>query len=193
MDIRCSALVLVVGMAGILTVGCAPPTEWHPVSEIETPDVIDEVEPTPDASPIDMVEEQSPAPTDVTELEGQSGSLRFHLKFDNETKVDLDLHVVEPGGEEINFANTLSSNKGELDVDCNCMHCPQGPSENIFWPDDVDLPGTYTYWINYYHGCEEFGAASNYTLYVIVDDQVVITHEGTLAGFPTGHFEFALP
>ena len=193
MESRCSGLVLTMGMVGVFMVGCALPTEWHPISEIEQPDDIPEVDISTDEPDADLVVEQTPAPTDVTELEGQEGSLRFHLKFDNETKVDLDLHVREPGGEEINYAYPLSSNKGELDVDCNCGHCPQGPSENIFWPDDVYMPGIYTYWINYFTGCDTFGAASNYTLYVIVDDEVVRVHEGTLAGFPTAHFEFELP
>ena len=185
MDTR-RGLVLGLGCVVGLMVGCAPPDELFPVEHFEGP----EVEQTPEAPSVDMVENQPPAPTEVTEMVGESGSLRFHLKFDNELGVDLDLHVIEPGGEEINYLQPLSSNKGELDVDCRCGYCPDGPSENIFWPDDVYLPGTYTYWISYFTGCQHFGDASNYKLYVIVDDEIVRTHEGTLAGFPTGRFEF---
>jgi len=187
MDARRFRIVLVLGCVVGLMVGCAPPDELIPIDTFEIPD---EIEVTPDPTPVDLVDTQDPAPTEVTEMVGESGSLRFHLKFTNETGVDLDLHVVEPGGEEINYAQPLSSNKGELDVDCRCGYCPEGPSENIFWPDDVYFPGTYTYWINYYTGCDDYGSASTYTLYVIVDDEVVKTHQGTLAGFPTSHFEF---
>ena len=188
-----SGLILTVGLMGVFTLGCAPPTAWHPVIDQVQAEEIPEVDPQVDEPEIELVSEQDPAPTDVTELEGQEGSLRFHLKFDNEMEVDLDLHVLEPSGEEIHYAYPLSSNKGELDVDCKCGHCPQGPSENIFWPDDVYMPGTYTYWVNYFTGCDSFGAASSYTLYVIVDDEVARIHEGTLVGFPTARFEFELP
>ena len=50
------------------------------------------------------------------------------LKWDIAT--DLDLHVIDPNGEEIFYSNKKSRSGGELDVDK--MHDPNSV-ENIFW------------------------------------------------------------
>jgi len=75
-----------------------------------------------------------------------SGSLQVNLTW-NTNYTDIDLHVLDPSGTEIYYANDYSSTGGELDRDDVDGFGP----ENIFWlgtaPD-----GQYKVWIEYYSG-----------------------------------------
>lgn len=72
----------------------------------------------------------------VTVHEGGTGKLQVSLSWNKAN--DVDLHLVEPGGEEIYFGNNMSDNQGELDVDSNAGSCtgisPEAPSP---WPDSI--------------------------------------------------------
>ena len=114
-------------------------------------------------------------------LVGQQGNPRFNLQFTNETGVDLDLHVMDPKGNEIYYANSSTSDGGQLDVDCLCDDCPDGPNENIFWPDGKGIKGTYQYWVEYYAHCKDAGATSDFTLRIAVNENVKATFKGTLS------------
>jgi len=83
------------------------------------------------------------------------GDPQFTLLWDS--KADIDLHVIEPGGKEIFWNDTKGRFGGELDVD-NVEGF--GP-ENIYWlkvaPDgSKDLgpgpPGEYKWFVLYYGG-----------------------------------------
>lgn len=126
---------------------------------------------------------------EVLDLAGGDGELRFNLEFTNETDVDLDLHVITPLGEEIYYADEEDSTGGELDVDCLCGSCPQGPSENIFWEYGGNAePGTYQVSVVYYTSCDFFsGPASEYTLRFLESGQVVETVTGTMANYEPAH------
>lgn len=117
------------------------------------------------------------------QLVGRPGNPRFNLQFDNEENVDLDLYVTDPRGETISYLNPYSNSGGELDVDCLCGNCFQGPSENIFWPEDDSAPrGRYRFWVEYYGQCNNGGnTASSYTVRVTMNRQVVATYQGTLS------------
>lgn len=112
---------------------------------------------------------------------GQIGNPQFNLQFTNPEGVDLDLYVEDPAGNIIYYSNPTSNTGGELDIDCLCSYCPNGPNENIFWPLDGSAPeGIYKYWVNYYSACNESNASSSYTVRVLKNGSVVETKTGTL-------------
>lgn len=122
-----------------------------------------------------------PAPDANVGLVGEKGNPRFNLSFDNETNVDLDLYVTDPNGETVYYGNDFSASGGTLDVDCLCGDCPQGPTENIFWPLDDSAPkGVYSFWVEYYDYCD-VAASSNYTVKVVTNSTLRATQSGSLS------------
>lgn len=121
--------------------------------------------------------EATPAPE--SEIKGTPGNPRFNLHFDNETRADLDLHVITPSGAEIYFSNK-TADEGTLDVDCLCGTCPTGPNENVYWTPGNAPTGTYKYWVKYYGDCDNDSSASNYTLRLMKNNDVLETYSGTL-------------
>jgi hypothetical protein len=76
------------------------------------------------------------------------GALRISLAWINND--DLDLHVIEPSGEEIYFSHKRSRTNGQLDIDMTYGGTEAKPSvENIFWVNERDLAkGTYQVNVN---------------------------------------------
>jgi len=85
------------------------------------------------------------------------GDPQFTLIWDS--PADLDLHVIEPGGSEIDWVNRNGDRGGELDVDNMKGFGP----ENVYWvesrdPDGKVLakgqgpPGEYKWFVNHYGG-----------------------------------------
>jgi len=131
----------------------------------------------------------------VDPFTGQPGNPRFNLLFDNEENVDLDLYVRDPRGNVISFRNKVSPTGGQLDVDCLCDNCPQGPSENIFWPLDNSAPkGIYTYWVEYYSSCSRTRESSNYTVTATYgsDSEIKAQHKGALSSGSTTRWTYQL-
>jgi len=112
-------------------------------------------------------------------LVGQDGNPRFNLQFTNEENVDLDLYVKTPNGNIISYSNTFADG-GQLDVDCLCSVCPQGPSENIFWENGTAPTGQYEYWVDYYDSCSGATASSDFIIRVTRNGTVLETKTGTL-------------
>jgi uncharacterized protein YfaP (DUF2135 family) len=116
-------------------------------------------------------------------LVGQPGDPRFNLVFNNQQNVDLDLHVIDPKGEEIYYYHKKGANGVTLDVDCLCGDCPNGPNENIFWPQGGSAPkGTYKFWVEYYETCRGASGTQNseYTIRVAINEKVKATYTGTM-------------
>ncbi len=91
----------------------------------------------------------------VRGVEVKVGDPQFTLLWD--TRVDLDLHVIEPGGKEIYWLDTKGRHNGELDVDNRDGFGP----ENVYWLKDgadgsKDLglgpAGEYRWFVHYYRG-----------------------------------------
>src|SRR5207247_1980650 len=74
---------------------------------------------------------------------------------------DLDLHVIDPSGEEITWFNRTSVSGGMLDVDANpgCFTPTTMPLENVFWPVGGAPHGTYVVRVNFYALCPGGAAA----------------------------------
>jgi len=114
------------------------------------------------------------------------GDPQFTLIWNTET--DIDLHVIEPGGSHIYWADREGRRGGQLDVDDVDGYGP----ENIFWPvEDADPdpsrgvikgdgpPGTYRWYVHYYGGQGGKAPPTNWKVRVKHDGQVDV-YEGTL-------------
>jgi hypothetical protein len=94
---------------------------------------------------------------------------------------DVDLHVVEPGGEEVYYGNDISAAGGELDLDSNAACGSDGPrNENIVWPTGSAPTGEYIVRVDYWSAC-----SATRTDYVVTV-QVLGQQPQIFSGFFTG-------
>ncbi|WP_420151510.1 YfaP family protein [Spirosoma sp.] len=82
----------------------------------------------------------------VQVLQLGTGDLQINLTWDTNS-TDVDLHVLDPNGEEIYYSRKRSSTGGELDRDDTNGFGP----ENIFWRNELP-DGNYKIWVEYYSG-----------------------------------------
>ena len=79
----------------------------------------------------------------------KKGTVQISLMWFNRN--DLDLHVVDPSGEEIYYGHRVSKSRGELDVDMNAGGCSSdSPVENIVWPNENAPCGEYKVYVKFY-------------------------------------------
>jgi uncharacterized protein YfaP (DUF2135 family) len=89
----------------------------------------------------------------LREAGARSGDVQCSLMWNNLN--DLDLHCVDPNGEEIYYQHRESRSGGLLDVDMNATApLTPRPVENIYWPMRRAPPGAYRLYVNHYrnHG-----------------------------------------
>jgi hypothetical protein len=68
-----------------------------------------------------------------------TGDVQINITWDS--KADVDLHVMDPTGQEIFWANRSSTSGGQLDLDSNAGCASDGPrAENIFWASGLIAP-----------------------------------------------------
>jgi uncharacterized protein YfaP (DUF2135 family) len=92
-----------------------------------------------------------------------TGDVQVTLSWDADS--DVDLHVVDPAGEEIYYAHRRSASGGELDLDSNAGCAIDGVrNENITWPIGRAPRGQYTVRVDYWDSCGV--ARTNYTVRV---------------------------
>lgn len=78
-----------------------------------------------------------------------SGDVRISLMWSNRN--DIDLHVVDPNGEEIFYGHRLARSGGLLDIDMNASPPFRVPAvENVFWPQRAAPAGEYKVYVNHY-------------------------------------------
>lgn len=110
-----------------------------------------------------------------------SGDVQIQLIW-NDTN-DLDLHVIDPNGDEISFEQRMSPSGGKLDVDANagCNGTTSSPRENVFWPTGAAPIGTYNVSVVYYEGCTEPAGPSTFTINAFVDGSFMTLLEGSIS------------
>ena len=92
-----------------------------------------------------------PVRKDFDVVEVGTGELQITLSWDEES--DVDLHVVEPSGEEIYYGNRVSASGGALDLDSNASCRIDGvKNENVTWERSAPS-GRYTVRVNYWSAC----------------------------------------
>lgn len=105
----------------------------------------------------------------VTGTEVGSGSVQVGITWN--TATDVDLHVIEPSGEEIYYGHTTSATGGSLDLDSNPGCSIDGVNaENIYWPEGQAPPGDYTVRVHMYSDCEIGSASGTITVHHCGDD-----------------------
>jgi hypothetical protein len=109
-----------------------------------------------------------------------TGDVQVTLRWD--APVDLDLHVIDPSGQEIWYMSPYSSTGGRLDVDANsqCLGMAASPVENVFWPYGGAPSGGYQVLVIYYMNCGYAGPV-DYEVTVKQNDQVIDVLPGTVA------------
>lgn len=108
-------------------------------------------------------------------VQSGQGDVKITLSFDRTH--DLDLHVIEPNGEEISYENNASATGGFLDLDSgsNCQPSPAN-AENIFWPPGGAPSGEYRVTVHNYEHCTPGEIA--FTVRIARDSTVTI-HRGS--------------
>lgn len=78
-----------------------------------------------------------------------TGDISFSLTWGDVN--DLDLHVMTPSGQIINFRNRRLNDGGHLDLDANAGGLTTAsPKENIYWPEGTAPEGVYKVQVHYY-------------------------------------------
>lgn len=123
------------------------------------------------------------SPPTTGEVTPSTGAVHITLTWDNAT--DVDLHVIDPYGEEIYYAHRNSASGGELDVDDIDGYGP----ENIFWPEGGAPNGLYTVAVVYFssggRGSSHYDVTVRYPS--LAGDQIINEHSGTLTSSGERH------
>ena len=108
-----------------------------------------------------------------------TGEIQVSVSWDVES--DVDLHLVEPNGEDIYYGNDLSASGGALDLDSNAGCSIDGKkNENITWPSRTPPRGTYIVRLDYWDSCGV--AKTNYVVTVRVKGRTPQTFSGAFTG-----------
>ncbi|MBI1809205.1 MAG: hypothetical protein HYR75_04845 [Gemmatimonadetes bacterium] len=91
--------------------------------------------------------------TGVNVITVGTGDVQVNITWDS--KADVDLHVVDPSGAEIYWADRNSLTGGHLDLDSNAGCASDGPrAENVFWPSGLVAPhGDYIVRVDNWSSC----------------------------------------
>lgn len=128
-----------------------------------------------------------PVYADLLVINVGTGVLQVNLSFDNDK--DVDLHLIEPNGAHIYYANEQSENGGYLDLDSNPACSIDGVNnENIFYPSTATLEvGTYYVYVDMYENCDDT-IATNFVASVYLNGvEIPTSTQNPFSGnFPVG-------
>lgn len=114
-----------------------------------------------------------PSPPSTEEVVLGTGDVQVTLRWDS--TADLDLHVLDPYGEELWYDHKSSASGGILDVDANaaCFSQMANPVENVYWPTGGAPTGEYSVGVVYFANCGEVGPT---------DFEVIVRLQGSVYG-----------
>ena len=122
--------------------------------------------------------------TDVTErlsaAGAKTGEIEISLIWENFN--DLDLHVIDPSGFRIYFADRVSRTGGELDIDRNAScgsDITRKPIEHVVWTKDAVPKGVYQVGVHHYLNCGS-DDPTVYRVEVKIGDEIVARHRGEI-------------
>ena len=94
---------------------------------------------------------------------------------------DVDLHVFDPSGEEVYWANREAASGGELDLDSNpACTIDNTNNENIVWASGTAPPGEYRVVVDYWSDCDV--PRSDYVVTVALAGQQPQIFTGSFVG-----------
>ncbi len=110
----------------------------------------------------------------------QVGTGRLQVSCSWDQLNDVDLHLVEPNGEEIYYGNGSSSNGGDLDLDSNAACSNDGVNnENITYNDEAIIEdGEYIVRVDFWSNCN-ITSATNYNVTAYYEGELVAATFGT--------------
>lgn len=114
----------------------------------------------------------------VTVIQAVAGQVQVSVSWTGAS--DVDLHVVEPSGEEIYYGYEVSNTGGTLDLDSNAGCAIDNiNNENITWTTGAPT-GTYTVRLDYWDACGV--AQSDYVVTVQRQGAQPLVFQGTFTG-----------
>ncbi len=125
---------------------------------------------------------------EVTRRGGRIGRMNVVLSWQGGD--DLDVHVVCPSGEVINYQETRHCG-GTLDVDANHVGVVENPVENVVW--DEPPRGRYKILVARFEDRDPKSATTPFTVELKVNGQVVKSASGAADGTLQEVFSFDVP
>jgi hypothetical protein len=107
---------------------------------------------------------------------------------------DLDLHVIEPSGEELSFSTPTTSTGGTLVGGDDIPDCEDtgAHGEEAYWGPGQAVPGTYQVYVRNFGACDDDGA--NFDIQVSVNGEFVAGDTGVLTpGSDSATITFEVP
>ena len=124
----------------------------------------------------------------ITALSVGTGEVQVSVSWN--APADVDLHVVDPAGEEVYFGNSEVASGGELDLDSNpACNIDNVNNENITWPEGGAPEGEYIVRVAYYADCGV--TETDYIVTVQIKGRPPQIFSGTFTGAGTGGGEGA--
>jgi hypothetical protein len=109
-----------------------------------------------------------------------TGDVQVNITWNS--AADVDLHVVDPIGDEAFWAHTTTVSGGQLDLDSNAGCGSDGPrAENVFWASGLIPPkGEYIVRVDYWSNC---GAVkTDYVVTINVRGKAPVVYTGSFTG-----------